>query len=84
MSSTGNCYDNAAMESFFRSLKIECIQGLTYQSREQARSDLFDWIERWYNRRKQHSYLGYVSPEEFEKKAAMSKLSVRETGGISS
>ncbi|MCP4800560.1 MAG: IS3 family transposase [bacterium] len=72
MSSTGNCYDNAAMEIFFSSLKIECIQGLTYQSREQAKINLFDWIERWYNKRRQHSFLGYVSPEEFERKATMS------------
>jgi putative transposase len=42
MSSTGNCYGNAAMESFFSSLKVECIHGLTYQSREQAKSGLFD------------------------------------------
>jgi putative transposase len=71
MSSTGNCFDNAAMESFFSSLKVECIQGRVYQTREQARTDLFDWIERWYNRKRRHSYLGYLSPEQFEKNAAM-------------
>jgi len=71
MSSTGNCFDNAAMESFFSSLKVECIQGRVYRTREQARSDLFDWIERWYNRKRRHSYLGYVSPVQFEKNAAM-------------
>lgn len=71
MSGTGNCYDNAAMESFFSSLKVECIQGRVYQTREQATSDLFDWIERWYNRKRRHSYLGYVSPEQFEKNATM-------------
>lgn len=71
MSSTGNCYDNAAMESFFSSLKVECLQGRRYQTREQARSDLFDWIESWYNRKRRHSYLGYVSPEEYEKNATM-------------
>ena len=70
MSSTGNCYDNAAMESFFSSLKVECIQGRSYRTREQARSDLFDWIESWYNRKRRHSYLGYVSPEQFERMAA--------------
>ena len=71
MSSTGNCFDNAAMESFFSSLKVECIQGRVYGTREQARSDLFNWIESWYNRKRRHSYLGYLSPEQFEKNAAM-------------
>ena len=71
MSSTGNCFDNAAMESFFSSLKVECIQGRSYRTREQARSDLFNWIESWYNRKRRHSYLGYLSPEQFEKNAAM-------------
>lgn len=71
MSGKGNCYDNAAMESFFSSLKVECIQGRVYESRKQARSDLFDWIERWYNRKRRHSYLGYVSPEQYEKNATM-------------
>jgi len=70
MSSTGNCFDNAAMESFFSSLKVECIQGRSYRTREQARSDLFDWIESWYNRKRRHSYLGYLSPEQFEMNAA--------------
>jgi putative transposase len=71
MSGTGNCFDNAAMESFFSSLKIECIQGRRYPTREQARSDIFNWIESWYNRRRRHSYLGYLSPEQFELNAAM-------------
>ena len=71
MSSTGNCFDNAAMESFFSSLKVECIQGRSYRSRKLARIDLFDWIESWYNRKRRHSYLGYLSPEEFEKNAAI-------------
>jgi putative transposase len=70
MSGKGNCYDNAAMESFFSRLKAECIQGRLYRNREEARSDLFDWIESWYNRKRRHSYLGYLSPEEFEKNAA--------------
>jgi transposase InsO family protein len=72
MSGTGNCFDNAATESFFSTLKVECIQGRRYCTREQARSDLFDWIEGWYNRRRRHSYLDYQSPEEFERNAAMS------------
>lgn len=70
MSGKGNCYDNAAMESFFGRLKNECMQGRPYQTREEAQSDLFSWIEGWYNQKRRHSYLGYLSPAEFEKKAA--------------
>ena len=70
MSDKGNCYDNAAMESFFGRLKNECMQGRPYRTREEARSDLFGWIEGWYNRKRRHSYLGYLSPDEFEKNAA--------------
>ena len=70
MSGKGNCYDNAAMESFFGRLKNECMQGRPYQTREEAQSDLFNWIEGWYNQKRRHSYLGYLSPAEFEKKAA--------------
>jgi putative transposase len=70
MSGKGNCYDNAAMESFFGRLKNECMQGKPYQTRDEARSDLFRWIEGWYNSKRRHSYLGYLSPVEFEKNAA--------------
>jgi putative transposase len=70
MSGKGNCYDNAAMEGFFGRLKNECMQGRPYQTREEAQSDLFNWIEGWYNQNRRHSYLGYLSPAEFEKKAA--------------
>ena len=71
MSSTGNCFDNAAMESFFSSLKIECVQGRRYLTRDEGRSEVFEWIESWYNRRRRHSYLGYVSPEQFEAHGTM-------------
>lgn len=65
MSGTGNCYDNAVMESFFATLKGECA---TYQfeTKAEARSAIFDFIEVWYNRVRLHSTLGYCSPVEFE------------------
>jgi putative transposase len=69
MSRSGNCYDNAAVESFFASLKRECAGRTSYQTRDQARADLFDYIEVFYNRKRRHSYLGYSSPADFEKKA---------------
>ena len=67
MSRTGNCYDNAMMESFFSTLKAE-LDGLgRFTSRQQAHRSLFDYIERYYNQRRLHSGLGYVSPAQFEK-----------------
>jgi transposase InsO family protein len=65
MSRTGNCYDNAVMESFFSTLKSECLTG-QFQTRAQARTAIFEFIEVWYNRHRLHSSLGYLSPEEFE------------------
>ena len=67
MSRRGNCYDNAAMESFFSSLKKERIKRRIYQAREEARSDVFDYIEVFYNRSRRHSSLGQISPYEFER-----------------
>lgn len=66
MSRKGNCYDNAAAESFFSSLKKERIRRRIYSTREDAKSDVFDYIELFYNSRRRHSYLGYVSPQEYE------------------
>ena len=66
MSRRGNCFDNAVAESFFSSLKKERIRRRIYQSREEARADLFDYIEVFYNRLRRHSYLGYCTPAEFE------------------
>jgi transposase InsO family protein len=66
MSRKGNCWDNAVAESFFRSLKVECCGGV-FVTRQHARKSLFDYIERFYNRRRRHSSLGYVSPMDFEK-----------------
>lgn len=66
MSRRGNCYDNAPVESFFGTLKTELVHRTRYATRAQARSGVFEWIECWYNRRRRHSSLGYVSPERFE------------------
>jgi len=69
MSRRGDCWDNAAMESFFSSLKTERVYRRVYRTREEARADLFDYMERFYNPKRRHSTLGYLSPMEFEKQA---------------
>jgi putative transposase len=66
MSRKGNCWDNAAMESFFGSLKEECVGNQVYSSHEQARQALFEYLEIYYNRQRRHSTLGYVSPLVYE------------------
>ena len=71
MSRSGNCWDNAAMESFFSSLKTGRIGNRTYRTRDEARADVFDYIERFYNIKRRHSTIGYLSPMEFERKAGL-------------
>ena len=66
MSRKGNCYDNAPTESFFASLKRELVYRTTFATQEAARTALFEWIVVWYNRKRSHSTLGYMSPEQFE------------------
>jgi len=66
MSRKGNCWDNAVAERFFRSLKTERTNHRVYQTREEAKQDVIDYIEMFYNSQRLHSYLGYVSPNEFE------------------
>jgi transposase InsO family protein len=66
MSRKGNCYDNAPVESFFASLKRELTHRQTFATREEARGAVFEWIAVWYNRKRRHSTLGYLSPEQFE------------------
>ena len=66
MSRKGNCYDNAAVESFFSRFKVECIYPGRYQTLEQAKLDIFDYIEVFYNRVRKHSALGYKSPVQYE------------------
>lgn len=65
MSRAGNCYDNAVVESFFSTLKTECVTGV-FTSRATARSVIFEYLEVWYNRQRLHSTLGYCSPVDFE------------------
>jgi len=71
MSRSGNVWDNAAMESFFSSLKTERTASKTYRTRDQARADIFDYVERFYNAVRRHSTLGYISPIEFEMKLGL-------------
>lgn len=66
MSRRGNCWDNAVVESFFHTLKTELVHHRSYQTREEARQEIFEWIEVFYNRTRRHSTLGYRSPAEFE------------------
>jgi transposase InsO family protein len=66
MSGTGNAYDNAAMESFFHTLKLECTDNLQFETREEAMNNIFDYVEIFYNNKRIHSHLGYVSPNAFE------------------
>jgi len=67
MSGTGNCFDNAAMETFFHTLKTECVYFEKYATREESENHIFDYVETFYNPKRLHSYLGYLSPKTFEK-----------------
>jgi len=71
MSRSGNVWDNAAMESFFSSLKTERTGRKTYRTRDEARADVFDYIECFYNPKRRHSTIGYLSPMEFESQAGL-------------
>jgi len=66
MSGTGNCFDNACAETCFRSLKVEAIYGNRYPTRDSVRQEVFEYIETFYNTTRLHSFLGYVSPSQFE------------------
>jgi len=69
MSRSGNVWDNSAMESFFSSMKTERTARRAYATRDAARADVFDYIERFYNPIRRHSTLGYLSPMDFEQQA---------------
>ena len=71
MSGAGNCYDNAVMESFFHSLKTERVRHRRYETRAEAKSDLFQYIEVFYNRRRRHSSIGYQTPLGYEQMKAL-------------
>jgi len=66
MSRRGNCYDNAVAESFFKTLKKELVRKQNFETREIAASKIFEYIEMFYNAKRRHSYLNYISPNEFE------------------
>jgi putative transposase len=67
MSRKGNCWDNAPMESFFKTLKVERTNRLQYISRDQARLDIVNWIEGFYNEKRLHSAIDYRSPADLER-----------------
>jgi len=70
MSRKGNCWDNAPAESFFGTLKVELVGDRVFPSRAVARTEVFEYVEAFYNRTRRHSSLGYASPAEFERKTA--------------
>ncbi|RYZ87130.1 MAG: hypothetical protein EOP04_12400 [Proteobacteria bacterium] len=74
MSRKGDCWDNAPMESFFHTLKTEHVYFEDFRTRSEAKSSIFEWIEVFYNRKRIHSFLGFVSPECYER-VAMKKCS---------
>ena len=65
MSRTGNCWDNAVAESFFKSIKAELVYGNKLLKREQMKTEVFEYIGIWYNKKRRHSYLDYMTIEEF-------------------
>ncbi len=69
MSRSGNVWDNAAAESFFATLKVERVKRKVYRTRDQARADVFDYIERFYNPTRAHSTIGYLSSMQYEERA---------------
>ncbi len=74
MSAKGCCYDNAACESFFHSLKVELVYQENYVTREQARSSIFEYIEAYFNTRRRHSAINYVTPDQFERIIQIDKV----------
>ena len=68
MGAVGNCFDNAMAESFFASLEWELLQRMPFQTRKEPQTEVFRYLEGFYNLRRRHSALGYLSPEEFERR----------------
>lgn len=66
MSRKGDCWDNAPMESFFKTLKVECVYRRRFRTRQEAKTTIFEYIEVFYNRKRHHSYLDYKTPAEYE------------------
>jgi putative transposase len=82
MSRRGNCHDNAVAESFFNLLKRERIRRRTYKTRLDARQDVFDYIEMFYNPTRKHVRNGMLSPVEFERQQDMRTEASRKLGAI--
>jgi putative transposase len=83
MSRSGNVWDNAAMESFFSELKTERTARKTYRTRDEAKADVFDYVERFSNLRRQHSTIDYLSPVEFDRQdAKVSRLHARARSAV--
>ncbi len=76
MSRKGDCWDNAVAESFFHTLKVELVHKYRFRTREEARRKIFEYVEMYYNRRRSHSTLNYLSPFEFENRAVLTKQTV--------
>ena len=76
MSKKGDCWDNAVAESFFHTLKVELIHRTKFSSREEAKRRIFEYVEMYYNRKRAHSTLGFLSPFDFEKQTLTSLQSV--------
>ena len=70
LSGKGSCYDNAVVESFFATLKRERVKRRKYRTRDIARADIFDYIERFYNRERRHGYVGNISPVQYEERTS--------------
>jgi putative transposase len=73
MSRRGNCWDNAVAESFFATIKVELVHDAAWATRAVARTELFDYIEVFYNGQRRHSSLGYLSPRAFERQRAQQR-----------
>ena len=76
MSRRGNCWDNAPVESFFSTLKRELVHRRRWRTRAEARAEIFEYIEVWYNRRRRHSSLGYMSPAQYEELVTPTSLTL--------
>jgi len=76
MSRKGDCWDNAVAESFFHTLKVELVYKYRFRTREEARRKIFEYVEMYYNCRRTHSTLNYLSPSEFERRANLTKQNV--------
>lgn len=76
MSRPGNCWDNAVVESFFATLKTELVHHRRYATRQEATTEIFEYLEGFYNRRRRHSTLGYLSPVEFEQRMGQAMAGV--------